>query len=73
LEWAQAELILQLLAETPDATAEELRAALGERGHWFGYATLRRFFRRHRITQKKDRSCSGAGPPRRSEPALGLV
>jgi transposase len=50
---AQATLILALLAETPDITVEELRAALGERGHAFGYGTLQRFFARHRITRKK--------------------
>jgi transposase len=50
---AQAALILALLAETPDITVEELRAALGERGHAFGYGTLQRFFARHRITRKK--------------------
>jgi transposase len=48
---AQAELILALLAETPDITVEELRRALGERGHAFGYGTLRRFFVRRRITR----------------------
>ena len=50
---AQAPLILSLLAETPDITVEELRAALGERGHVFGYGTLLRFFSRRRITRKK--------------------
>ena len=50
---AQASLILALLAETPDITVEELRAALAERGHAFGYGTLQRFFARHRITRKK--------------------
>jgi transposase len=50
---AQAPLILGLLAETPDGTVEELRAALATRGHAFGYGTLQRFFARHRITRKK--------------------
>ena len=50
---AQAPLILGLLAETPDITVEELRVALGERGHVFGYGTLQRFFARRRITRKK--------------------
>jgi transposase len=52
---AQAALIQQLLDEVSDATVEELRQALGARGHWFGYGTLQRFFRRHRITRKKRR------------------
>ncbi len=50
---AQAPLIKALLAETPDTTVEELRAALAEHGHAFGYGTLQRFFRRHGITRKK--------------------
>jgi transposase len=50
---AQAALIRQLLNDVPDATVEELRQTLGARGHWFGYGTLQRFFRRHRITRKK--------------------
>jgi transposase len=50
---AQAALVLRLLDEMSDATIAELRQALGERGHWFGYGTLRRFFKRHRITRKK--------------------
>jgi transposase len=50
---AQAELILRLLGETPDATIEELRATLAEHGQSFGYGTLRRFFQRRGITRKK--------------------
>lgn len=50
---SQAGLILQVLEQMRDATIDELRSALGERGHWFGYGTLRRFFQRHRITRKK--------------------
>ena len=45
--------MLGLLAETPDITVEELRAALATRGHAFGYGTLQRFFARRRITRKK--------------------
>jgi transposase len=52
---AQAELILRLLGETPDATLEELRAVLAEHGQSFGYGTLRRFFQRRGITRKKRR------------------
>jgi transposase len=50
---AQADLVLGLVAETPDITVEELRVALASRGHAFGYGTLQRFFVRHRITRKK--------------------
>jgi transposase len=55
---AQAKLILRFLGETPDATIEELRAALADHGQRFGYGTLRRFFQRRGITRKK-------GPPPR--------
>ena len=50
---AQAPLILALIAATPDATNDELRVALADRGHRFGYGTLQRIFGRHRITRKK--------------------
>lgn len=52
---AEGALILELVEETPDTTIEELRQALGARGFWFGYGTIRRFFARHRITRKKRR------------------
>lgn len=50
---AQAALILALVQETPDITIEELRQALGARGHHFGYGTIQRFFARHALTRKK--------------------
>ena len=50
---AHKELILSVLAETPDITIEELRQALADGGHRFGYGTIQRFFERHRITRKK--------------------
>lgn len=49
---AQGGLIRALLEETPDMTVEELRAALWERGHAFGYGTIRRFFERRALTRK---------------------
>ncbi len=52
---AQADLILRLLAETPDATIEELRAALADHGQSFGYGTQRRFFQRRGLTRKERR------------------
>jgi transposase len=45
--------ILAELDGTPDLTIEELRRALAERGLWFGFGTIQRFFVRHRITRKK--------------------
>jgi transposase len=50
---AQAPLILALIAATPDATNDELRVALADRGQRCGYGTWQRRFRRHRITRKK--------------------
>ncbi len=50
---AQRALILGLLEETPDITIQELRAALGARGHAFGYGSIQRFLKRHGITRKK--------------------
>lgn len=50
---AQGGLIDHLMAETPDMTIEELRQALADRGHHFGYGTVQRFLRRHEITRKK--------------------
>ncbi len=61
---AQAPLIRALLEAAPDITVEELRAALSEHGHAFGYGTLQRFFRRHGITRKK----RPRTPPSRSGP-----
>lgn len=52
---AQGALIKALVDATPDMTVEELRAALREHVHAFGYGTLQRFFRRHGITRKKRR------------------
>jgi len=61
---AQASVILDLLEEAPDITIEELRRALGTRGHRFGYGTIQRFFARHGITRKKRRRM----PPSRTDP-----
>jgi transposase len=45
--------ILALLEATPDITIEELRDSLSKQGLSFGYGTIRRFFKRHKITRKK--------------------
>ncbi len=52
---ANAALILSLVEAEPDQSIEELRAALAGKGLSFGYGTLWRFFKRHRITRKKRR------------------
>ena len=61
---AVAPLVLEVLGQTRDATIDELRRALGARGHWFGCGTLRRFFSRHSITCKKRQPT----PPSRTAP-----
>lgn len=61
---AIAPLVLEVLGQTRDATIDELRRTLGERGHSFGYGTLRRFFNRHGITRKK----RPPTPPSRTAP-----
>lgn len=52
---AHADPILALLADAPDRTLAEMRAALAERGVQIGYGTLWRFFARHGIPLKKRR------------------
>jgi transposase len=52
-----------LVDEMPDITLEELRAVLAARGVSTSYGALWRFFRRHKITRKKDRACGRAGSP----------
>ncbi|KAF0142278.1 MAG: Transposase [Rhodospirillaceae bacterium] len=42
-----------LFDETPNMTIEEIRQALSDRGHVFGFGTVQRFLKRHRITRKK--------------------
>jgi transposase len=50
---AHMDMILSVLTDTPDITIEEMRQALTERGHAFGFGTIQRFFKRHAITRKK--------------------
>lgn len=50
---AQAATILGVVEATPDITIDELRHALRERGHVFGYGTIQRFLIRHGLTRKK--------------------
>lgn len=49
------DLIMATVEETPDLTLEELRRVLAGQGFHFGYGTLQRFFKRHKITRKKRR------------------
>ena len=50
---AHSDVILGVLAETPDITIEELRHLLAGRGLDFGYGTVQRFLVRHKMTRKK--------------------
>lgn len=50
---AHSDVILGVLAETPDITIEELRRLLAGRGLDFGYGTIQRFLVRHGMTRKK--------------------
>jgi transposase len=50
---AQAETILSLLAEQPDATLAEYQEALAKTGHRFSVSTIWRFFDRRDLTLKK--------------------
>jgi len=59
------EWLLQLVAETPDLTLEEIRARLGERGLPAAISTIWRFFDRHGISFKKNRARGRAGAPGR--------
>lgn len=70
---AQAERIHALIAGKDDLTLAEIRARLADDGHHFATGTLWRFFARHRITWKKDRSRGGAGSPRHPDATTGVV
>ncbi len=61
----QADVIVELLRARPDLTVEEIRAALRGRGISTGHGSVRRFFKRHGISFKKNRSGQRAGPARR--------
>lgn len=51
---AQADLVLGVVAETPDITLAELRERLiAERGETFAVSTIHGFFRRRGVTFKK--------------------
>ena len=66
---AHKDVILAALGPDRDLTIDETRQALAVKGLVFGFGTLQRFFRRHKITRKKDRSCERAEPSRRPDEA----
>ena len=60
-----AALVLGLIAERPDLTIEEVRAALQGRGIGAGHGSVWRFFDRHGIRFKKNRARQRAKSARR--------
>ena len=46
-------VVMAALGPGRDATIEEVRASLAQRGLVFGFGTIQRFFARHAITRKK--------------------
>lgn len=50
---AHHDAVMAALGPQRDATIEEVRRTLAERGLFFGFGTIQRFFARHRITRKK--------------------
>ncbi len=56
-----ADVLLSLLTERPDLTVEEIRAELRVRGISTGHGSVRRFFVRHGISFKKNRTRQRAG------------
>ena len=51
-----AAVLLELVAEQPDLTVEEIRAVLRARGIHAGHGSVWRFFDRHGISFKKNRA-----------------
>ena len=70
---AQAAFLLDQVARVPDSSLAELQATLDERGVRVGIGTLWRFFRRHRMTRKKDGACGRAAAQRCESGAPSLV
>ena len=70
---AHAAFILGAIETKDDITLVELQAQLAERGTPVGIGTLWRFFDRHRITRKKDRTRRRTRTPRRPEASRGVV
>ncbi|MDE4579872.1 IS630-like element ISRm10 family transposase [Sinorhizobium meliloti] len=50
---AHMSVIVEALGPEKDATLEEVRRSLADRGLFFGFGTIQRFFKRDNITRKK--------------------
>lgn len=70
---AHMSAILEALGPERDATIEDGRHSLADRGLLFGFGTIQRFFRRHNITRKKECARPGAKPPRHRETSARMV
>ena len=70
---AYAERILSTLGEKSDITLAELRDGLKERGVAVAIGTLWRFFKRRRITRKKDGARRRAAPQHGERGARSVV
>ena len=70
---AHAAFILGAIETTDNITLVELQAQLAERGTPVGIGTLWRFFDRHRIKRKQDRTRRRTRTPRRPEASRGVV
>ena len=60
-----ADVVLGLIEDRPDLTVEEIRAEIRKRGLFAGHGSVRRFFKRHGLSFKKNRAGQRAGPARR--------
>jgi transposase len=65
--------VMAAFEEARDRSLEEVRARLAERGVAASGSALSRFFQRHGMRRKKDRTCGRAGPRARRERAPRLV
>ena len=70
---AEVAAVMAAFEEERDQTLAELRARLTERGVVASTSSLSRFFRRHGVTRKKDRSYGRAGSRGHPEEAPRLV
>ena len=68
-----AAVLLELVAEQPDLTVEEIRAVLRARGIHAGHGSVWRFFDRHGISFKKNRARHRTGSSGRGDGARPLA
>ena len=69
----QRAVVLELIAEQPDLTLEEVRQALADQGLVVGYGTVWRFFDKEGISLKKNRARQRTGSPGRRRSTRSLA